>query len=599
MKVGSVFTNLKVDTTQFKQGLNSAQQAMSSFAKGSKDNLKNIAKAMDESTKSVEKFSKSKTNLSSVATGLRSSFNNLRFQTRDLGSTMDFVGGKAVVGLKAGFMGLGNILGDVANKMATVAKIGTGIFAGGLIAMTGYGLKMGNTIQQASIAFDTMLGSVEGRQKLMKDITDFAKNTPFERFELIDSSKLLLAMGVSADKIIPSMKMLGDISAGVGANVKDVAFVFGQVKAQGQAYTQDLNQFATRGIPVYEELAKVLGISVSALRKGMTDGKIKVGFQDIETAFGNLTNEGGKFYNLMDKQSKSMGGILSNLKDNMDTFILRMMGVSDEGDIRAGSIFDIVSTKLMDLKNWMDANGDVISAWGSRVFTAIGNGMSFVWDSIIAPTLLDFQNWFNTGGKEAIKSFLSEGWDLFKGALIYFRDEIWPPVRQALGDFMNWLKSEEGKQAMRDIAQLIRDIGGALLGIVGAAAQAVKAITSLGDKHNSVMDKMKNKEISSSLNLGEMAKNGPLARWVQGRATGGTVQAGKAYEVGERDKPEMFMQGGKQYMIAGNRGKVLNENQMGSTGGGNLTVNLYSTIADQRALSDFVRQIKPLLKQQI
>lgn len=507
MKVGSVFAQFKIDPSQFKKGLQQAQESVKQFA--------------DKSS---------------------SQFNQLA---------------------RGGLQNLKNGIENLGQKMVSLGKTGALAIGGLATAVTLYGLKMGNSIQQTAIAFDTMLGSVEKRQKLMQEITDFAKNTPFERFQLIDASKQLLAMGVSADKIIPTMKMLGDVSAGVSTNVQEVAFVFGQVKAQGQAYTQDLNQFATRGIPIYEELAKVLKVSVSTLRKGMADGKIKVGFKEVEQAFANMTGEGGKFFNLMDKQSKSMGGIMSNIKDNFDTFILRFMGITDQGDVRTGSIFDIVSQKLAGLQAWLSANEGVISDWGSRVFGAIGNGINFVWDSIIAPTLADFKQWFVTGGKEAIKTFISEAWNAFRDALVWFKNDVWPQVKQALGDLMNWMKSEEGKQAMRDTAQLIRDIGGALGWVIEQAMKATGAMANFASEF-----KKGNKEtggkVFNPLKGSFWTQEGSLlkALGVGGRANGGTVQAGSLYEVGERDKPEMLQMGGKQFMIAGNRGKVINQNQM-------------------------------------
>jgi tape measure domain-containing protein len=521
MKVGSVFAQFKIDPSQFQKGLKQAQDSVKKFA--------------DDSSRSFDKLA------------------------------------------KGGLQNLKNGIGNLGQKMVSLGKTGALAIGGLATAVTLYGLKMGNSIQQTSIAFDTMLGSVEKRQKLMQEITDFAKNTPFERFQLIDASKQLLAMGVSADKIIPTMKMLGDVSAGVSTNVQEVAFVFGQVKAQGQAYTEDLNQFATRGIPIYQELAKVLGVSVSALRKGMTDGKIKVGFKEVEKAFANMTGEGGKFFNLMDKQSKSMGGIMSNIKDNFDTFILRFMGITDQGDVRTGSIFDIVSQKLAGLQAWLSANEGVISDWGSRVFTAIGSGINFVWDSIIAPTLAEFKQWFVTGGKEAIKTFISEAWNAFRDALVWFKNDVWPPVKQALSDLMNWMKSEEGKQAMRDTGSIIRSIGDSLKFVFDQAGRAKKA---LDDFNNSAIGKGAGAGLSNVnkiFNPVEQVKGiGGIFNKITGRATGGSVQAGRMYEVGERDKPEMLQMGGKQFMISGNRGQVMNQNQMKGDNKPNKTINIYN-----------------------
>jgi len=188
--------------------------------------------------------------------------------------------------------------------------------------------------QQLNVAFTTMLGSKEKADKLMAEVTQFAATTPFELKDVAGATKQLLAFGIEADKIKGTLRSLGDISAGIGAPIGEIAYLFGTIKTQQQATLVDLKQFAQRGIPIYEELAKVTKFSADQLAQGGEN--IKVSFSDIEKAFQNLTAEGSKFGGLMEAQSKTLTGQLSNLSDAWNQ-MLNNIGQSNEG-VFAGAI---------------------------------------------------------------------------------------------------------------------------------------------------------------------------------------------------------------------------------------------------------------------
>lgn len=171
-------------------------------------------------------------------------------------------------------------------------------------------------MQQQQVAFSTMLNSTAKADSLLKSLQEFAAATPFSFTELTDASKKMLAFGFSMEEIIPNMRRLGDIAAGLSMPVGDLVYLFGQVRSQGRAMTQDLNQFAARGIPIYDELAKVMGVSTAQIKEFASQGKI--GFNEIDQVFKNMTGNGGKFGGLMDAQSKTLSGKWSNFGDNLD-----------------------------------------------------------------------------------------------------------------------------------------------------------------------------------------------------------------------------------------------------------------------------------------
>jgi tape measure domain-containing protein len=218
-------------------------------------------------------------------------------------------------------------------------------------------------LEQYKIAFDTMLGSVEKGSFLLKQISDFAMKTPFTLQSVAEGTKQLLAYGYSLQEIIPNLRMLGDVAAGVGAPIQDIIYLQGTLKAQGQAYMMDIRQLANRGIPIYKELARVFGVNVSAVRDLVTDGK--VGFAEVQKAFINMTSEGGLYYNLMKKQSESLNGIISNIKDSFLRVSAAILGVTLESGklntVIKGGAFDQLKNVATSIMNAMSALAEAFS----------------------------------------------------------------------------------------------------------------------------------------------------------------------------------------------------------------------------------------------
>lgn len=188
--------------------------------------------------------------------------------------------------------------------------------------------------QQLEISFGTMLKSKEKANELMAQLTDLAAKTPFGLEEVSEGAKKLLAFQVPAEEVTETLRRMGDVASGLGVPMGQLIHVYGQVKAQGKLITNDLYQFMNAGIPIIAELSKVVGKSETEIKDMVSAGKI--GFTEIQAVIKNMTNEGGLFYNLMAEQSKSLGGQISNLRDNFDQ-MLNEIGKSSEG-IVSGAI---------------------------------------------------------------------------------------------------------------------------------------------------------------------------------------------------------------------------------------------------------------------
>ena len=229
--------------------------------------------------------------------------------------------------------------------MAKAAQTAAGLFAVDKIKdfVSQLALVRGE-YQQLEVAFETMLGSKSKADALMGQLIDTAATTPFEMSEVAEASKMLLAYGMEGDKVNETLIRLGDIAAGLSMPLKDLAFLYGTTMVQGRLYTQDLNQFLGRGIPLADELAKQFGKNKSEVKKLVEEGKI--GFPEVQKAIEALTGEGSKFGGLMDKQSKTISGQMSNIEDAWEQ-MMNEIGRSQEGNI-SGAL-DITG-KLIE--NW-------------------------------------------------------------------------------------------------------------------------------------------------------------------------------------------------------------------------------------------------------
>lgn len=188
--------------------------------------------------------------------------------------------------------------------------------------------------QQLEIAFETMLGSKSKAHELMQQMEETAAKTPFDLDGVANGAKQLLAYGESADKVNDTLVRLGNIASGLSLPLNDIVYLYGTTMVQGRLYAADVRQFTGRGIPLVKELAKMYGVTADEINNMVSAGKI--GFPDVQKVLYKLTDEGGQFYNLMEKQSKSLTGMISNLGDTWDQ-VQDHLGEQNQ-DLFAGAI---------------------------------------------------------------------------------------------------------------------------------------------------------------------------------------------------------------------------------------------------------------------
>ena len=226
---------------------------------------------------------------------------------------------------------------------------------------------LAGNLQQADVAFTTMLGGAEAARRMLQDLSDFAANTPFELTGVRETAKQLLAYNIEAHKIIPTLKALGDVSAGLSVPIQQVAFAYGQVKSAGRLLGQDLRQFTNAGVPIIAELAKNLGVAESKIKDMVSAGKIW--FADVEKAFQTMSSEWGKFANLMEKQSDTMMGAWSNLQDSIDSLGEAIWSLFTG---EAGGLFKWMASIVEAVKDWAVAHPALTKALVTFVGVAGG-----------------------------------------------------------------------------------------------------------------------------------------------------------------------------------------------------------------------------------
>jgi tape measure domain-containing protein len=313
-----------------------------------------------------------------------------------------------------------NALSGIKNTMFSLPSMlaAGGAAYGGVVAP----LNLAGQMEQANIAFETMLKSATKAKAFLLDLQDFANKTPFEFPELRDSSKRLLAFGFDVKRIIPMMTAIGNASSGLGLGsegIERVVTALGQMKAKGRIQGDEILQLTEAGIPAIEILAKKMKVTQAEYLKLQEKGLVPA--EQAINALIEGMNE--RFPDMMAKQSKSLMGLWSTIKDTFSSKILFRWG---EG-IRLG-----IQPRIQKLVDWIDQNEKTIQHWGASLqktatkaadwvadkfekVMKLGDDPAFqnadffgkvgiVWDTVIGQS---FSDWMSSGGKNTIDNISS------------------------------------------------------------------------------------------------------------------------------------------------------------------------------------------------
>ena len=236
-------------------------------------------------------------------------------------------------------------------KWMIASVVSVGVFS----ALAKEVVTLADNLEQANIAFTTMLGSEEKAIAMLQDLSEFAKKTPFELTDVRQNAKQLLAMGVSAENIIPTLKALGDAAAGTGADMTRLAMNYWQVITQGHLTGRELRDFLVNGIPLLDELAKNAGKSKEEIQNMISAGEISA--NDVTKAFETMTSAGGRFEDLMYKQSSTLTGLWSNFQDQL----------AQMGERIWAELLPTLKEAITGFSDWIEANSIEIEYFAGQI----------------------------------------------------------------------------------------------------------------------------------------------------------------------------------------------------------------------------------------
>ena len=256
-----------------------------------------------------------------------------------------------------------NVEADGARMDDAISGIGGAVASlGAAWSMQSFATKVAEVrgeFQKLQVAMETMLQSKTKAEALMAQMVQTAATTPFGLQEVAGGAKQLLAYGLEAEKVNETLIRLGDIAAGLSIPLGDLVYLYGTTMTQGRLYTQDFNQFVGRGIPLIKELAEQFGVAENKVKDLVEEGK--VGFPEIQKVIENLTNAGGMFGGLMEKQSKTISGQISNIEDAFD-IMFNEIGQSNEGIIN--DALAATSTLVENYQTVAEALGTLVATYG-------------------------------------------------------------------------------------------------------------------------------------------------------------------------------------------------------------------------------------------
>jgi phage tail tape-measure protein len=262
-------------------------------------------------------------------------------------------------------------MSKLSSKMSGMGGMIAGAFS--IAAVVGFGKAVIDSLSNyesfsASLRV-LMFGDRQAAKALEGQLVTLASKTPFSLVDVQQGTKQLMAYGFQAGTIVTNMKMLGDISSGVGKPLGDIVYLYGTLKTQGRAFSKDINQFTTAGINLLPKLAKQFKVADSEVMKLVEDGK--VGFKDVEKAFQSMTSAGGQFFGMMDEQSKTTGGQISNLGDSWEQLKVHI-GQSQTGIIAGtvGFLKDLIS-KVDATVETLNTMENAYAKYGAKDFSGI------------------------------------------------------------------------------------------------------------------------------------------------------------------------------------------------------------------------------------
>lgn len=244
-------------------------------------------------------------------------------------------------------------IGNVAKTAFKGVAVAVGAVSTAMVAGITAGVKYNATIEQYQTSFEVMTGSAEKAADVVERLKKLGAETPFEMTDLADTTQLLMNYGLTADEAIEKMQMLGDISQGSADKMNRIAMAYGQMSSAGKVQLEDIKQMIEAGFNPLQEISQSTGESMASLYDRISKGTISV--DEITASMERSTSAGGKYFQSMDKQSQTINGQLSTLKDNAQ----QLLGTLSEGisSVVSGNVLPSLNNILGNLQTAFQTGG--------------------------------------------------------------------------------------------------------------------------------------------------------------------------------------------------------------------------------------------------
>ncbi len=309
---------------------------------------------------------------------------------------------------------------SLTNLLNPLTMAGTALGALGVGAGVGGMLKLAADAEQTAVSFEVLLGSAEKAKALVEDLTKFGAATPFEVPGLSQAAKTLLNFGVAGDQVMGSLDMLSNVAMGNNEKLQALATVYGQIASTGRLTGGDLLQLINAGFNPLLTISQRTGRSMADLKKDMEKGLIT--FDMVKAAFQAETAEGGRFYQMNEKMSKTLGGLWSSASDAV-TGVLRQIG---EAMVEAFDLKGLV-------QRMADFAGSFQTTWVPTIKTAMGG--------ISATVATAFNNWLPVARQcfSMLVAWWGVLWDVASSVLGAVGSLFRSFFSEGVGDIREWV----------------------------------------------------------------------------------------------------------------------------------------------------------------
>lgn len=358
-------------------------------------------------------------------------------------------------GFKSGIEKLGSIAKTGLKVTATAIGAVSGAFGAAVLS----GVKYNSQMEQYITSFGTMLGSAEEATKLVNSLKEMGAKTPFETSDLAKASQTLLAFGTSAEDLLPTLQMLGDVSQGNKERFDSLTLAFAQVGSAGKLSGQDLLQFVNAGFNPLNEISKMTGESMAELKERMSAGGVSA--EEVAEAFKHATSEGGQFYQAMEAQSQTFNGQMSTIKDNAMSFIGELtQGVTNT---LKDSVLPTVNGWLEELQSAFTSNGveGVVTAFGSILAdacTKLAQAAPGVVDLAVG-FIQSFIKGIGDNAPQLIQAAKQIVGALVDGLIKLLPSEIQKPVKETVNILKRSFESGGLRNAINTVSKILKDLG--------------------------------------------------------------------------------------------------------------------------------------------